>query len=285
MRFDSEDLMKLGGAFASERMINERFRPELLPGDLQTGGPWKEACFSKFSGSCRIIFSRFEMRILVVEDERRMAELLQQGLTEDGHLVTVAGNGRDGLGLAQTGGFDVVLLDVMLPGCNGFEVARQLRASGDRTPILMLTARDAPRDVVNGLNLGADDYVTKPFSFEVLLARIRAVGRRGPIVQPVVLESAGIFLDPASREVRRGGRKIDLTRTEYAILELLMRNSGRVLTRETLIEQVWGSDSDIESNTLDAFVRLLRGKVEGAGEQRVIQTIRGVGYCLREAEG
>jgi two-component system response regulator MprA len=224
------------------------------------------------------------MRILVVEDERRMAELLRQGLAEDGHVVTVAADGHSGLALAATGGFDVLVLDVMLPGCTGFEIARQLRAGGDRTPILMLTARDAPRDVVAGLDLGADDYITKPFSFDILLARIRAVGRRGLIAQPVVLQRAGVSLHLGTREVRRGGRKIDLTRTEYAILELLMRNADRVLPRETIIERVWGADSNIENNTLDAFVRLIRTKVELAGEPRVIRTIRGVGYCLREGD-
>jgi DNA-binding response OmpR family regulator len=224
------------------------------------------------------------MRILVVEDERRMAELLRQGLSEEGHIVTVAADGRGGLALAECCGFDLLLLDVMLPGYTGFEIARQLRSSGDRTPILMLTARDAPSDVINGLDLGADDYITKPFSFAILLARVRALGRRGPIAQPVVLQSAGISLHLGTREVRRGDRKIDLTRTEYTILELLMRNADRVLTREVLIERVWGSDSNIENNTLDAFVRLLRAKVESAHEPRVIRTVRGVGYCLRQQE-
>jgi len=222
------------------------------------------------------------MRILVVEDERRMADLLRQGLSEEGHIVTVAVDGRDGLALAETGGFDLLLLDVMLPGCSGFEIARQRRSSGDRTPILMLTARDAPRDVVNGLDLGADDYLTKPFSFEILLARVRALGRRGPVAQAVVLENAGISLHLGTREVHRGGRKIDLTRTEYSILELLMRSAGRVVTRDALIERVWGADASIENNTLDAFVRLLRAKVESPGEPRVIRTIRGVGYCVRQ---
>jgi DNA-binding response OmpR family regulator len=224
------------------------------------------------------------MRILVVEDERRMAELLRQGLAEEGHVVTIAPDGRTGLALAETGLFDLLVLDVMLPGCTGFEIAKQRRSAGDRTPILMLTARDAPRDVVAGLDLGADDYITKPISFEILLARIRALGRRGPIAQPVILERAGVSLHLGTREVRRCGRKIDLTRTEYAILELLMRNSDRVLPRETIIERVWGADSEIENNTLDAFVRLLRAKVELAGEPRVIRTIRGVGYCVREGD-
>jgi DNA-binding response OmpR family regulator len=221
------------------------------------------------------------MRILVVEDERRMADLLRQGLVEEGHTVTVAIDGSEGMSFAETGSFDLLILDVMLPVKSGFEIAREIRARRDRTPILMLTARDAPRDVVHGLDIGADDYITKPFSFEVLLARVRALGRRGPITHPVVLESAGISLHLGTREVRRGARKIELTRTEYAILELLMRNAGRVVTRESLIECVWGSNSDIENNTLDAFVRLLRAKIEAAGEPRVLRTIRGVGYCLR----
>jgi DNA-binding response OmpR family regulator len=146
----------------------------------------------------------------------------------------------------------------------------------------MLTARDSAADVVRGLDLGADDYLTKPFSFDVLFARVRAVARRGPIAQPVSLQAAGILLNPATREVSRGNRRIDLTRTEYAILEMLMRNAGRVVTRDSLIQSVWGCDSDIESNTLDAFVRLLRGKVEEAGRARLIRTVRGVGYTLEK---
>ena len=224
------------------------------------------------------------MRILVVEDERRMAELLRQGLIEDGHAVTVAVDGREGLAIAEGGGFDLLLLDVMLPGTSGLAIARQLRSRRDQTPIIMLTARDAASDIVQGLDIGADDYLTKPFSFEVLLARVRAVGRRGPIPQAVVLEAAGLTIHLGTREVRRGTRKIELTRTEYAILELLMRNADRVLTRESLIESVWGGDSEIESNTLDAFVRLLRGKIEAAGESRVLRTVRGVGYCLRSED-
>jgi two-component system, OmpR family, response regulator MprA len=221
------------------------------------------------------------MRILVVEDERRMADLLRQGLSEDGHAVTVALDGREGLAFAEAGAFDLLILDCMLPGMSGLQIAGHLRARRDRTPILMLTARDAASDIVKGLDTGADDYLTKPFSFEVLLARVRAVGRRGPIAQPVVLEAAGLTLHLGTRQVRRGSRKIELTRTEYAILERLMRNAGRVLPREALIESVWGGDSEIESNTLDAFVRLLRGKIEAAGESRVLRTVRGVGYCLR----
>lgn len=220
------------------------------------------------------------MRLLVVEDERKMAELLRQGLAEEGHSVSVASEGRQGLAMAEAAEFDVILLDVMLPGLNGFEIAKRLRAARNQTPILMLTARDAPSDIVEGLDLGADDYLTKPFSFDVLLARVRAMGRRGPIPLPVLLQAADLVLNQGTRDISRSGRKIALTRTEYSILELLMRHAGRVVTRDALIESVWGNDSDIESNTLDAFVRLLRAKVEERGKPRLIRTIRGVGYTL-----
>jgi DNA-binding response OmpR family regulator len=224
------------------------------------------------------------MNVLVVEDEARMAELLRQGLEEEGFSVTVAGNGAAALDIAQTFPFDVIVLDVMLPGMDGFTVARRLRESRNRTPILMLTARDTNQDVIAGLNLGADDYVTKPFSFEILLARIRAVSRRGPIPQPVILEIGDLKVDETSREVTRGNRRITLTRTEYSLLLLLLRNAGRVVTRDTILEKVWGHDTDIESNTLDAFVRLLRAKLEQPGEAKLLHTVRGVGYSLRKGD-
>jgi DNA-binding response OmpR family regulator len=210
-----------------------------------------------------------------------MVELLRQGLVEDGHAVTVASEGRAGLKLAESSSFDLILLDVTLPGMDGFAIARRLRSARNQTPILMLTARDSTGDIVEGLNLGADDYLTKPFSFEVLLARVRAVGRRGPIPQPVLFQVADLTMNQGTRDVLRGERRISLTRTEYAILELLLRSAPRVVSRDTLIESVWGAGSDIESNTLDAFVRLLRAKIEAPVEARLLQTIRGVGYCLR----
>jgi two-component system, OmpR family, response regulator MprA len=224
------------------------------------------------------------MDVLVVEDEARMAELLRQGLEEEGFSVTVSRNGAEALGIAQTSTFDIIVLDVNLPGLDGFTVARRLRESHNRTPILMLTARDADQDVIAGLNLGADDYLTKPFSFEILLARIRAVGRRGPIPHPVILEAGDLKVDETTREVTRGQRRIHLTRTEYSLLLLLLRNTGRVVTRDSIIEKVWGYDTEIESNTLDAFVRLLRSKLEAPGESKLLHTVRGVGYCLRKRE-
>ncbi len=224
------------------------------------------------------------MQVLVVEDESRMAELLRQGLEEEGHSVVLTGNGRDALAMAESHPFDAIVLDVMLPGLDGFSIAKRLRSARNQTPILMLTARDATPDIIEGLNSGADDYVVKPFSFEVLLARLRAVSRRGAIAQPPVLQVADLWLDPSAREVARSGRRIALTRTEYGLLELLMRRAGRVVTRENLIESVWGFDSNVRSNTLDAFIRLLRDKVEADGETSLIQTVRGVGYCLRTKE-
>ncbi len=220
------------------------------------------------------------MRILVVEDEHRMAALLRQGLTEDGHVVSATSNGADAFSMASASDFDLILLDVMLPGMSGLEIARRLRANRGKTPILMLTARDTTADIVHGLDLGADDYLTKPFSFEVLLARVRAVGRRGPVAQPVNLEVGKLLLKPSSRELFRDGRLIELTRTEYAILELLMRNAGRVITRDLMIENVWGGESDVESNTIDSFVRFLRAKIESPGQPRCVRTVRGVGYML-----
>lgn len=224
------------------------------------------------------------MQILVVEDERRMADLLRQALSEEAHAVTVANDGREGLDLAERGPFDLILLDVMLPGIDGFEIARRLRGRKIQTPILMLTARDSNQDVVKGLDLGADDYLTKPFSFDVLLARVRALGRRGPIPRPVMLAAGGLKLDPAAHAVWRDGTAIALSRTEYALLYILMHNAGRVVSRDALIAGVWGWDADVENNTLDVFVHLLRGKVEAESGEKIIHTVRGIGYCLREGD-
>ena len=224
------------------------------------------------------------MRLLVVEDEKRMADLLRKGLHEEGYAVTVASDGTTAVEMAEASQFDLILLDLMLPGMDGFQVAQRLRREGNRVPILMLTARDATTDIVQGLDLGADDYLTKPFSFEVLLARIRAMLRRGPASQSVKLRVGDLELDPGSHEVTRGGQIVNLTRTEFSLLEYLMRRQGQVIPRDTLIEAVWGYDRNIESNTLDAFIRLLRSKVEGDGGPRLIHTVRGIGYVIREQE-
>lgn len=221
------------------------------------------------------------MRLLLVEDEARMAALLKRGLAEEGYAVAVAGDGRSGLAMAQSSEFDLILLDIMLPGIDGFTIARRLREGGIRTPILMLTARDAAPDVVRGLDLGADDYLTKPFSFEVLLARIRALLRRGPAPHQVQLTAGPLRLDPASHLVFRAAEQVSLTRTEFLLLEFLMRRAGQAVPRATLIEGVWGYDRDVESNTLDAFIRRLRSKLEGDSGTKLIHTVRGVGYLLR----
>ena len=222
------------------------------------------------------------MRILIVEDERRMAEAVRKGLTGEGHVVSVAHTGPEGLALAQDAAFDAIVLDVMLPGMDGLAVARKLRAGRRRTPILMLTARDTAADIVAGLDAGADDYLVKPFAFEVLLARVRAIARRGAATHGFTLAVGDVTLDPASHEVRRGGTRIELTRTEFALLECLMRRAGSVVPRATLINTVWGYDREIEDNTLDAFVRLVRQKIDRAGHPPLIHTVRGVGYCARE---
>jgi DNA-binding response OmpR family regulator len=224
------------------------------------------------------------MRLLVVEDEKRMADLLRKGLQEEGYAVTVASDGTTAVEMAEANQFELILLDLMLPGMDGFQVAQRLRREGNRVPILILTARDATPDIVQGLDLGADDYLTKPFSFEVLLARIRAMLRRGPASQSVKLRVGDLELAPGSHEVTRGSQMVNLTRTEFSLLEYLMRRQGQVIPRDTLIEAVWGYDRNIESNTLDAFIRLLRSKVEGDGGPRLIHTVRGIGYVIREQE-
>jgi two-component system response regulator MprA len=223
------------------------------------------------------------MRVLIIEDERSMAELLKKGLEEENHRVALAFDGLEGLEMAKTYEFDAIVLDLMLPRVDGFEVARRLRHAGNQTPILILTARDAVPDIVKGLDLGADDYLTKPFSFEELLARLRTVARRGSAPRPTCLRVADLTLDPAARQALRGQREIRLSPTEYRLLELLMRRAGRVVTRTAIVEAVWGLENDIEENTLDAFVRLLRGKVDKGFSPKLIQTVRGIGYCLRES--
>lgn len=221
------------------------------------------------------------MNLLIVEDEKRMAELLHKGLTEEGHTVACATDGSSGFELAANYDFDVIILDIMMPKLNGYELARRLRSENISTPVLMLTAKDTVQDVVHGLDLGADDYMTKPFSFHELLARLRAVKRRPRVPLPVHLQVADLVLDPATREVSRAGARVVLTRTEHSLLEHLMYRAGTVVRRQRLIEAVWGFDRKIDDNTLDVFVRLLRNKIEDKGRQRLIHTVRGVGYVLR----
>jgi two-component system OmpR family response regulator len=221
------------------------------------------------------------MQILVVEDELRMAQLLERTLTEEGHQVVVAGDGHQGFDIARSAAFDVILLDVALPGMDGMTLARKLREQRNQTPVLMLTARDTAADVVTGLDSGADDYLTKPFSIDVLLARLRAVSRRGVIPQPVHLRVADVALDPASHCVTRSGSALNLTPREYKLLELLMRNPGRAISRDTILESVWGFGTDVTENTVEVFMRHLRLKVD-TSEPKLIHTVRGFGYMMRE---
>ena len=223
------------------------------------------------------------MQILVVEDERAMADLLKRTLQEEGHQVVVAGNGRDGYEIARASAFDVIVMDVTLPGMDGISVARRLREGHNQTPLLMLTARDASADIVAGLDSGADDYLTKPFSIGVLLARLRAVSRRGAIPRPTQLEAGAVRLDPASRRVTWRGELLNLTPREYQLLELLMRNAGRAVSRETMLESVWGYNTDVSENTVEVFMRQLRLKVDRE-EPKLIHTVRGYGYMIREPQ-
>jgi DNA-binding response OmpR family regulator len=222
------------------------------------------------------------VKLLVVEDEPRMLELLRRGLTEEGHTVTCASDGTEGWQLARGYEFDAIVLDIMLPGLHGFEITKRLREAKIRTPVLMLTAKDSVPDIVRGLDAGADDYLTKPFAFHEVLARLRALQRRATSRPQNRLQVGDLVLDPASREVSRAGASITLTRTEYNLLERLMYRAGKVVPRHALIESVWGFDREIEENTLDAFVRLLRHKVDLQGRPKLIHTVRGVGYLIRE---
>jgi DNA-binding response OmpR family regulator len=224
------------------------------------------------------------MRILIVEDDRKLARQLKKGVDESGHSSTLAFDGRDGLDAAEASEFDVLVLDVMLPKLDGVSIVRQLRHKRIGTPILLLTARDTPDDISTGLDAGADDYLTKPFAFKVLLARLRALARRRHSDPQTVLRIADLSLDPATHEVRRTGVLAALSKTEFVILEVLMRNPGRVITRARLIEAVWGHERDVQSNTLDVFIRQLRTKIEPAGAPKLLHTIRGIGYTLREEE-
>ena len=212
-----------------------------------------------------------------------MAELLKKGLEEEKHSATIAYDGPAGLEMAELYEFDAIVLDIMLPGIDGFEVARRLRRNRNQTPILILTARDAVPDVVKGLDVGADDYLTKPFAFDEFLARLRSVARRGSSPRPTRLQVADLTLDPATHQVFRGNQEIHLTPTEFRLLDFLVRRAGRVVLRNALVEAVWGFEQEVEENTLDAFVRLVRGKVDRDFKHKLIHTVRGVGYTIRES--
>ena len=220
------------------------------------------------------------MRLLVVEDETRLAEGLKRGLEAEGFAVDVAANGTDGLWLARENRYAVILLDIMLPGVNGYLVCRALREAGDWTPVLMLTAKDGEWDQVEALDTGADDYLTKPFSFAVLVARVRALIRRGAAARPAVLTAGDLTVDPATREVRRADVAVDLTAREFAVLEFLIRRAGEVVSKSEILEGVWDFDFDGDPNIVEVYIRHLRNKVDRPFARASIQTLRGAGYRL-----
>ncbi len=223
------------------------------------------------------------MRVLVVEDEIRLAEGLKRGLEAEGFAVDVAHTGTDGLWLAREQQYAAILLDIMLPGMNGYVVCRTLRDERNWTPVLMLTAKDGEWDEVEGLDTGADDYLTKPFAFSVLLARLRALIRRGAGERPVVLEAGDLFLDPAARTVRRGAQPVELTAREFAVLEFLLRRQGEVVSKAQILEGVWDFAFEGDPNIVEVYIGQLRGKIDRPFSRTSIRTVRGAGYRL-EAE-
>ncbi|MEU9031552.1 response regulator transcription factor [Streptomyces sp. NPDC048383] len=221
------------------------------------------------------------MRILVVEDEENLAESLRQGLSADGHRVEVAHDGHRGLDLARTGGpYDVVVLDLMLPGLDGHEICTRMRAHGDPTPVLMLTARDGERDEADGLDAGADDYLTKPFSFVVLGARLRALTRRAAAPEPTVLRVGDLVLDPQDRRCRRGTRDIELTARERGVLACLMERPGRAVAKQDILDEVWDTPHAIDPNIVEVYVSSLRKKIDAPFGRRSILTVHGTGYRM-----
>lgn len=222
------------------------------------------------------------VRVLVVDDEPALRHALRRALTLDGYDVSLASDGAEALELVELASPDAIVLDVLMPGIDGLEFCRRLRAAQNDTPVLMLTVRDRVSDIVYGLDAGADDYMTKPFALAELRARLRALLRRAMTAEEAPLQLAGLHLDPVSREVTRDGRPVTLTRTEFALLELLMRNPRRVLSREIIFERVWGYDFGAQSNSMEVYIGYLRRKLEVNGEPRLLHTVRGVGYVLRE---
>ena len=225
------------------------------------------------------------MRVLVVEDERRLAQLLARGLTEAGHDTETRFTGPDGLLAAAGGHFDAVVLDVMLPGLDGVAVCRRLRQAGHRVPVLMLTARGEVPDRVDGLDAGADDYLTKPFSFDELLARLRALHRRAADAVAATLTAGDLTLDPGTRRVTRGGTEVELSAREFDILALLMARAGQCVTRFQILDEVWDGETDLRSNVIDVYIATLRGKVDKPFGRHAIETLRGAGYRLRQDGG
>jgi len=227
--------------------------------------------------------ARLSGRLLVVDDEPDVRDAIETALELEGHRVATAVDGLDALKRLGAGEFDAIVLDVLMPNIDGFEVCRRVRRDGNRTPILILTARDSVEDTIRGLDLGADDYLVKPFALGELLARVHALLRRNrPDDEDAPLWFAGLSLDPRTHEIRRGARMLELTRTEYALLELFLRNPRQVLTRPLIMDRIWAYDFGPTSNPLEVYVSYLRRKTEAGGEPRLIQTVRGVGYMLRE---
>jgi two-component system OmpR family response regulator len=223
-----------------------------------------------------------EMKVLVVEDELKMASLLLRGFRKNGDAVDVTRRGEDAVWMASAADYDAIVLDVMLPGMDGFQTLAALRERGRWTPVLMLTARDAVEDRIAGLDVGADDYLTKPFSFAELLARLRAIVRRGPVERPTILEVGDLRLDPATKQVWRGTTEIALTAKEFALLEAFMRRPGEVLSRDHLLEQAWDMGYDNRSNVIAVYINYLRDKIDRPFGGDSLQTVRGAGYRLRE---
>jgi two-component system OmpR family response regulator len=225
------------------------------------------------------------VRVLVVEDEPKLAALLKRGLTEDGHIADVAASGEDVLWMAQATPYDVIVLDVMLPGIDGFATCRELRRREIWTPVLMLTARDAVENRVDGLDTGADDYLVKPFAFSELVARLRALARRAPVERPSVLSVGDLRLDPAARRAWRGDVELELSPKEFALLELFMRRPGVTLSREHLLQLGWDIAFERRSNVVDVYIRAVRAKIDKPFSRASIETVRGVGYRLRDDGG
>jgi len=223
-----------------------------------------------------------QMRILLIEDEAKLSSFIKRGLVAERYAVDVAADGKSGLELARTYQYDLIILDLMLPGMDGGEVLRRVRKENSSVPVLILSARDSVQDKVSHMEIGADDYLTKPFAFAELLVRIKALMRRGPVNRASTIRVSDLELDRLSQQVKRGGHRIDLTAKEYALLEYLMSNAGRVLSRNMIIEHVWDQSFDGITNIVDVYIRHLRNKVDSGHDSKLLRTVRGVGYTIRE---